>query len=58
MQDIYDRLARIENKIDTLMEFKITSIVTARYVSLLVSGICGLLTMIVTTLLHYYFLKE
>ena len=58
IRDIYERLARIEDKIDTLTEFKISTIVTTRTVALIVSSLCGLITMIATTLVNYYKLKQ
>ena len=57
MRDIYERLARIEDKIDSLTEFKIASIVTTRYVAMMVSSVCGFVTLLVTTAIHYFILK-
>lgn len=53
LQQLYDRLTRIEEKIDTLQEFKITSLATVRMASMIVSGVCGLVTMIATSLVNY-----
>lgn len=58
LQQLYDRLTRIEEKIDTLQEFKITSLSTVRVASMIVSGICGLLTMIATSVVNYLIQKS
>lgn len=57
LQQVYDRLLRIEEKIDTLQEFKITSLSTVRLASMVVSGICGFLTMVVTSVMSYIITK-
>lgn len=57
LQQVYDRLLRIEEKIDTLQEFKITSLSTVRLASMIVSGICGFLTMVVTSVMSYIITK-
>lgn len=49
------RLGRIEDKLDDIYKFKITTIVSARFVSLVVSSICGLITMIATMIFGHYF---
>lgn len=50
-------LTLIETKIDNLHEFKTKSIVTARYISLIVSAIAGFCTMILTTAISYFIQK-
>ena len=57
LQQLYDRLLRIEEKIDTLQEFKITSLSTVRLASMIVSGVCGFVTMIVTSVISYMITK-
>lgn len=57
LEQLYERLGRIESKIDTLQEFKITSLATVRVASMVVSGVCGLITMIVTSLVNYFINK-
>jgi hypothetical protein len=57
LQQLYERLARIEEKIDTLQEFKIKSLATVRMASLVVSGFCGFVTMVVTSLVNYLVTK-
>jgi hypothetical protein len=57
LQQLYDRLNRIEEKIDALQEFKITSLSTVRVASMIVSGVCGLLTMIATSVVNYLIAK-
>lgn len=53
LEQVYDRLTRIEEKLDALQEFKITSLATVRMASIVVSGFCGLITMAVTSLVNY-----
>lgn len=53
LEQLYDRLTRIEQKIDSLQEFKITSLATVRLASLIVSSVCGFVTMIITSLVNY-----
>jgi hypothetical protein len=53
LEQVYDRLTRIEEKLDALQEFKITSLATVRMASIVVSGFCGLITMVVTSLVNY-----
>ena len=50
-------LNAIEQKIDNLNEFKTKTVVTARYVSFIVSSLSGLITLIVTTLISYFIQK-
>lgn len=57
LKQLYLRLSRIEQKIDQLQEFKVTSLATVRIASMVVSGICGLLTMIATSALNYFLNK-
>lgn len=49
MKDTNDRLDKIEAKIDDLSTFKIQMLATARMTSLVVSAICGFITLLVTT---------
>jgi hypothetical protein len=58
LQQMYDRLTRIEEKLDALQEFKITSLATVRIASMVVSGVCGLVTMVVTSLVNYLINKS
>lgn len=58
LEQLYDRLNRIENKIDQLQEFKVTSLATVRLASLVVSGLCGLVTMVVTSVVNYLLNKN
>ena len=53
LEQLYERLNRIEEKIDRLQEFKITSLATVRLASLIVSSLCGFVTMIITSLVNY-----
>jgi hypothetical protein len=55
---VYERLTRIEQKLDDLQEFKVTSLATVRVASMVVSGICGLITMVVTSLVNYFINKH
>jgi len=58
LEQLYERLNRIENKIDQLQEFKVTSLATVRLASLVVSGACGLLTMIATSIVNIFISKH
>ncbi len=42
------RLGGIEEKLDDLTKFKAEMIATARLTSLMVSGVCGFITLVVT----------
>lgn len=53
LEKLYERLHRIEEKIDKLQEFKVTSLATVRLASLVVSSLCGFVTMIITSLVNY-----
>jgi hypothetical protein len=54
IEELHRRLERIEDKLDKLQEFKTTSIVSARWISFVVSGLCGLATMIASHVVNYY----
>jgi hypothetical protein len=58
LQQVYERLTRMEEKLDALQEFKVTSLATVRLASLVVSGLCGLVTMIVTSFVSYFLNKH
>lgn len=58
LDQLYQRLNRIEQKIDLLNEFKITSLATVRVASLVVSSVCGLITMVVTSIVNYLINKQ
>lgn len=58
LQQVYERLTRIEEKLDALQEFKVTSLATVRLASMVVSGLCGLITMIVTSFVNYIINKH
>lgn len=58
LQQVYERLTRIEEKLDSLQEFKVTSLATVRLASMVVSGVCGLITMIVSSVLNYVISKN
>jgi hypothetical protein len=53
LEKLYERLHRIEEKIDKLQEFKVTSLATVRLASLVVSSLCGFVTMIITSIVNY-----
>lgn len=53
LEKLYERLHRIEEKIDKLQEFKVTSLATVRLASLVVSSLCGFVTMVITSLVNY-----
>lgn len=54
IEELHRRLERIEDKLDKLQEFKTTSIVSARWISFVVSSLCGLATMIASHVVNYY----
>ena len=58
LEKLYERLNRIEEKIDRLQEFKVTSLATVRTASLVVSSFCGFVTMIVTSIVNYLINKQ
>jgi len=53
LEKLYERLNRIEEKIDKLPEFKVTSLATVRLASLVVSSLCGFVTMLITSIVNY-----
>lgn len=53
LEQLYERLKRIEDKIDQLQDFKATTIATTKLASMLISGAAGFLTMVVTSVLNY-----
>jgi len=53
LEQLYERLKRIEDKIDQLQDFKATTIATTKLASMLISGAAGLVTMVVTSVLNY-----
>lgn len=50
-------LNAIEMKIDNLNEFKTKTVVTARYVSLVVSAVAGFCTMVISAIVSYLIQK-
>lgn len=58
LQEVHNRLARIEDKIDTLNEFRTATVVATRFYAVVVSGLCGVITMIATSLINYYTLLK
>lgn len=56
--ELRDDIKNIEEKIDGLHDFKIETIVSARWVSLIVSAVCGLLTMIASGVVKYFIDKN
>jgi hypothetical protein len=58
IRDIHDRLGRIEDKIDGLMEFKVVQTTSIKWVALIISGVCGIFTFITTSIVTYYTLLK
>jgi len=58
LEKLYERLHRIEEKIDKLQEFKVTSLATVRLASLVVSSLCGFVTMVITSVVNYLINKN
>lgn len=57
LEQLYERLKRIEEKIDNLQDFKTTTIATTKLASMLISGVAGFITMVVTSVLNYLISK-
>lgn len=57
LEQLYERLKRIEEKIDQLQDFKTTTIATTKLASMLISGVAGFITMVVTSVLNYLISK-
>lgn len=53
--DIKEDLRDIKTRLDELREFKIETIATSRLVSLLVSAVCGLITLTISTIVAIKF---
>ena len=53
LEQLYERLKRIEDKIDNLQDFKTTTIATTKLASMLISGVAGFITMVVTSVVNY-----
>lgn len=51
---VSEELGKIHHKLDALQEFKTVTIVSTRWVSFVVSTVCGLVTMIATACLNYF----
>lgn len=45
-----ERFDKLEVKVDALQTFKITTVASARTTSLIVSGICGFITLVATVI--------
>lgn len=54
IESIHKRLERIEDKIDALQEFKVSATVSAKWISIAISGALGFLTMVITAVVNYY----
>lgn len=51
--EVRDELKSLIEKVDALQEFKVSIIINARWVSLVVSAICGFVTLVATTALSF-----
>lgn len=54
-QDIHESQGNINRKLDDLTQFKIEMVASARLTSFVVSGACGLLSMMISVALAIYF---
>jgi len=54
LDDLHEDLRQVKEKLDALQNFKIETIVSARWVSFMVSTVCGFVTMIATAILTYF----
>ena len=53
--EIREDIQEIRQRMDEIHEFKVTSIATSRTVSMIVSAVCGLVTLLVTSFLTIKF---
>lgn len=53
-EEIQDHLEEISGKMDDLRDFKVKLIVTSRFFSIVVSAICGILTLLASSFVTYY----
>jgi ABC-type glycerol-3-phosphate transport system permease component len=51
--EVSNHIEELSLKLDGLSEFKVRTIVNARWVSMVVSGVCGFITMVVTAFVAY-----
>lgn len=58
LEQLYERLSRIENKIDQLQDFKTTTLATTKLASALVSGLIGFVSMVITTVINFFLNKN
>ena len=56
-RDIRNDLKSINEKLDAVNEFKISTVITARWVSLIISSVCGLITLVATGVVDYFIRK-
>lgn len=52
-EDVYDSLVLITAKLDDLREFKTKLIVSSRFFSLVVSAVCGIITLLASSFVTY-----
>lgn len=52
--EIKESLHEIHDRIDDVQKFKAEMLISSRIVSVIISAVCGFLTMIATTILSYY----
>lgn len=57
IQETKEKLVSIEDKLEDLQKFKIEMMSSARFTSLVVSSVCGFITLISSLLLVYYTAK-
>ena len=55
--ELKEQLEKIQIKLDALYDFKITTMISARWVSLLISAACGILTLAATLTFEYIMRK-
>lgn len=53
LEQLQGRLMRIEDKIDTLQEFKFSTVVAARFTAIMVSSILGFVSLVSSGVLTY-----
>jgi uncharacterized protein YlxW (UPF0749 family) len=53
-EELKDSVQSLEEKLDDVAKFKAEMLVSARWVSLIISAVCGAVTMVTTALVEYF----
>jgi len=52
--EVKDKLHEINQRLDDVQKFKVEMLVSSRWISLVVSSVCGFFTLVATSILSYY----